>query len=78
MEVPDVVAEALGDAESVADEEAEANRLAAEAVDLETVGPQTDMRVFMKRGVPLVLKAAALRKLWSSDPVFAYLDGLND
>ncbi|WP_321504860.1 DUF3306 domain-containing protein [Breoghania sp.] len=60
------------------DEEAEANRQAAEAVDLETIGVNTDMSVFFRKGVPGALKTAAMRQLWRSDPVFACIDGLND
>ncbi len=60
------------------DEEAEANRQAAEAVDLETIGVDTDMSVFFRKGVPGALKTAAMRQLWRSDPVFACIDGLND
>ncbi len=69
---------AAPDEDDVPDEEAEANRLAAEAVDLETIGVETDMSVFFRRGVPGALKAAAMRQLWRSDPVFACVDGLND
>ncbi|MTI42352.1 uncharacterized protein DUF3306 [Roseibium hamelinense] len=65
-------------ASSTVDEEAEANRKAAEAVDLDSLTADSDFTVFMKRGVPAALKTAALRKLWRSDPVFAVLDGLND
>ncbi|WP_321341544.1 DUF3306 domain-containing protein [Breoghania sp.] len=69
---------ATPDEDDVPDEEAEANRLAAEAVDLETIGVDTDMSVFFRKGVPGALKAAAMRQLWRSDPVFACVDGLND
>lgn len=60
------------------DPELLANKAAAEAVDLESLTPKSDMSVFLKKGVPKALKAAAFRKLWASDPVFAVLDGLND
>lgn len=62
------------------DEDAEAlaaNRAAAEAIDLDSLTPQTDFTPFLKRGVPAALKTAALRKLWRSHPVFACLDGLD-
>ncbi|MEM1044850.1 MAG: DUF3306 domain-containing protein [Pseudomonadota bacterium] len=71
-----------GDAQLPADperaEELAANRAAAEAVDLEAIDYESDLSVFFKEGVPAVLKQAALRKMWRSDPVFANLDGLND
>ncbi|PTW60858.1 uncharacterized protein DUF3306 [Breoghania corrubedonensis] len=72
-EVPDASVETAPDEEELA-----ANRLAAEAVNLETIGPATDMSVFLKKGVPAALKAVALRRLWTSDPVYACVDGLND
>jgi hypothetical protein len=58
--------------------ELEANRAAAEAIDLETLTDRSDYAPFLRRGVPAALKRAALRKLWRSNPVFAVLDGLND
>lgn len=38
----------------------------------------SDYTVFLAKNVPEVLRRAALRKLWTSDPVLANLDGLND
>ncbi len=67
------------DAAAIAETERLAeNRVAAEAVDLETVDETTDFRVFMKEGVPTVLRQAALKKLWRIHPIFGVLDGLND
>jgi len=54
------------------------NQAAAEAVDLETLGFDSDYSVFLKEGVSTHLKNAALRKLWNSNPVLACVDGLND
>lgn len=65
-------------AESERADEMAANRAAAEAVDLDSIDYESDLSVFFKEGVPAVLKQAALRKMWRSDPVFANLDGLND
>lgn len=56
----------------------EENRLAAEAVDLETLTFESDYSVFLKDGVSKHLKNMALRKLWQSNPVLACVDGLND
>ena len=39
---------------------------------------QSDFTGFMAKGIPEALKQAALRKLWTSDPVLANLDGLCD
>lgn len=55
-----------------------ANREAAEAVDIEAITYESDLSVFFKEGVPALVKQAAMRKMWRSDPVFANVDGLND
>ena len=39
---------------------------------------ESDYTVFLNSKVPETLRRAALRKLWTSDPVLANLDGLND
>jgi hypothetical protein len=57
--------------------ELDADRAAAEAIDLETLTDKSDYAPFFRPGVPVALKNAALRKLWRSDPVFAVLDGLD-
>ena len=76
---PEAVPELPAAAEAEAlDEELEANRLAAEAIDIESLGKDDDFTVFLKRGVPELLRKTALRKLWRTDPVFANVDGLND
>lgn len=59
-------------------EEERANREAAEAVDIDALTYESDFSVFMKSGVPLLLRRAAMRKLWASNPVLANVDGLND
>lgn len=64
--------------ETPREEVAAANQAAAEAVDLETLGFESDYSVFLKDGVSTHLKNAALRRLWRSNPVLACLDGLND
>lgn len=67
------------DAEREAREaELEANRLVAEAVDLETLDKDSDMSVFLREGVPDLLRKTALQKVWRSNPVFANLDELVD
>lgn len=59
-------------------EELEANRVAAEAIDIEALTDTSDYAPFFRPGVPTALKNAALQKLWRSNPVFAVLDGLDD
>jgi hypothetical protein len=43
---------------------------------LDSLTKDSDFRPFMRPGVPEELRNQALRKLWSSDPVYANLDGL--
>ncbi len=60
------------------DPEAEENRIAAESIDIDSLVQGDDFSLFLKRGVPELLRKQALRKLWRTNPVFANLDGLND
>lgn len=46
--------------------------------DIETLTYDSDFSVFMRKGVPELIKQQALRKLWGTDPILANLDGLND
>lgn len=55
-----------------------ANREAAEAVDLDGLTADSDFTIFMKEGVPDLLKRKALAVLWRSNPVLANVDGLVD
>lgn len=68
------------DAEAIATRKAElqANREAAESVDLTTLDEKCDFSVFLKDGVPQVLRRQAMAALWRSSPVFANMDGLVD
>jgi hypothetical protein len=43
---------------------------------LDSLHTDSDYTAFMRPGVPEELRNQALRKLWSSDPVYANLDGL--
>jgi hypothetical protein len=45
---------------------------------IEELDFSSDYTVFLNEKVPEALRRAALRKLWTSDPVLANLDGLND
>lgn len=62
----------------VEDEESKANREAAEAVNIDELVYESDFSLFLRRGVPAALKKQAMRKLWTSNPILANLDGLND
>ncbi|MGD9868669.1 MAG: DUF3306 domain-containing protein [Hyphomicrobiales bacterium] len=46
--------------------------------DFDALDARSDYKQFMKQGVPEWARQKALRKLWTSDPVFANLDGLVD
>ncbi|MAB00985.1 MAG: hypothetical protein CMN86_22165 [Stappia sp.] len=54
------------------------NQEAAEAIDIDSLEFSSDYSAFLKQGVSRELKRRALRKLWTSDPVLACVDGLND
>lgn len=56
--------------------ELEANRLAAEAVDIDALDKESDLSAFFKAGVPQLLKNRAMMAMWRTDPVFANVDGL--
>lgn len=56
----------------------QANREAAEAIDLNSIDKESDLSLFMKEGVPELLKRQALSTLWRSSSVFANVDGLVD
>lgn len=58
--------------EPVLDEESFAD------VDFDKLDFSSDYTRFMHKGVPAAIKRRALRKLWTSDPVLACVDGLND
>lgn len=60
-------------------ESAEAADAARPALpSLDELTADSDYSVFLAKEVPEDLRRAALRKLWTSDPVYACLDGLND
>lgn len=46
--------------------------------DIETLDKDSDFTPFLDARVPEELQRQALRKLWTSDPTFSELDGLND
>lgn len=43
---------------------------------LESIGPDTDVRAFLKPGVPATLRNAALRRAWATDPAILNFKGL--
>lgn len=46
--------------------------------EIEKMKPGDDFKPLLAATVPEIVKRAALRKLWRSNPVFGLLDGLND
>ncbi|MEM8794396.1 MAG: DUF3306 domain-containing protein [Pseudomonadota bacterium] len=59
-------------------EELEQNRLAAEAIDIDSLDYTSDYSAFFKDGVPTMLRQKALKVLWRSNPILANVDGLCD
>lgn len=49
-----------------------------EAIDIDMLTYDNDFTIFMKSWVPGPLRQSALRKLWTTNPALAVLDGLND
>ena len=45
---------------------------------IESIGPGSDVRVFLAAGVPADLTRAALRRLWASDPKIRDFVGLSE
>src|SRR5690606_38211012 len=45
---------------------------------VETLTQGSDFRPFMDKRVPEFLRRQALRKLWTSDPLFSFLDRMNE
>lgn len=58
------------------EEEAQLREL--EQVDIDSLTYEDDFSRFLQKKVPAVLKRRALRKLWTTHPIFAHRDGLND
>ncbi len=71
--VPEVEPPAGPPSEAAGDPE-----VVAQLPDLDSLDDTTDFTVFLKEGVPDVIRRTALRKLWRVNPVLANLDGLND
>ncbi len=55
-----------------------ADQTASDLPDVESLDKDSDYTPFMREGVPENLRRQALRKLWRSDPVLAFRDGLDD
>jgi hypothetical protein len=62
--------------------EAEKGEGKKEEVDLsklppiESIGPETDIRAFLQKGIPPELTRAALRRVWTSDPAIRNFIGI--
>ena len=60
----------------------EEHEKAGEEVDLsklppiESIGPETDIRAFLQKGIPPELTRAALRRVWTSDPAIRNFIGI--
>ncbi len=49
-----------------------------ETLDIDALDASSDYTRFMGKSVPADVRSGALRKLWTSDPVFSLHDGLDD
>lgn len=79
ISLADPVADPLADADAPSPGDAPPSEQEAPVLpSVETLDAQSDYTVFLAKNVPEVVKRAALRKLWTSDPVLANLDGLNN
>ena len=71
--VPEALSPDVNEEPTLSDEE-----LAA-LPKIEEITAQTDLQQFMRRGVPKALKLAAMRKMWTVNPVIStYLDEARD
>ena len=77
-EVSKVEESAPLDADSTQDEGDEGKTNVDDLPDVETLNESSDYTPFLKDGVPEKLKRLALRKLWKSNPIFGFIDGLDD
>lgn len=65
-------------AEPHGDRTAEDGPLDLSKIDISKLDRDSDYTVFMQKGVPEDMRNEALRKLWTSDPIFSVIDGLDD
>ena len=77
-EAAPVASDASPDPAFAALPETAADEPVPELPSIDELTAESDYTIFLKKGVPAALTKAALRKLWTSDPVLANLDGLND
>lgn len=71
-------AAAAGVAKAVKPEADEPKFDLASLPSIESIGPGTDIRQFLRAGVPAELTRAALRRAWSSDPAIRDYIGLSE
>ena len=68
-----------GDArERAARQHGEARLEDVKSIDIDALDFDLDFECFMRKGVPDELRNKALRKLWTSNPIFGHIDGLDD
>ena len=74
--------EEAADQQKQPDSEAKEDQVKKEEVDLsklppiESIGPETDIRAFLQKGIPPELTRAALRRVWTSDPAIRDFIGI--
>ncbi len=67
-----VAAEAKQDEAKKEGEEVDLSKLPP----IESIGPETDIRAFLQKGIPSELTRAALRQVWTSDPAIRNFIGI--
>ena len=75
---PTVAVNQTPPARSDDDEDAAAGPGEFDDVDFDALNFGSDYKRFMEKGVPDIVRRRALRALWSSNPILANIDGLND
>ncbi len=73
-----VPAEPSGDDAQPAEDAQPGGDAALDLPPIDSLGKDSDYTPFLADGVPEKLARAALRKMWRSDPVFGFRDGLDD
>jgi hypothetical protein len=69
---------AAGSGDSTAEETWSEDEIQEKLAEIDGMEQGDDFKPLLAAAVPEIVKKAALRKLWRSNPVFGVLDGLND
>jgi hypothetical protein len=73
---PETAAEALASSDRAAPEPVSPEAELSDLPPIESIGAMTDIRAFLRKGVPQEVSRAALRRAWSADPAIRDFVGL--